>query len=193
MDESLLLQIKRLRRYNKNFQARHFLPELSLHKLMQKESICVTLAGLGVEPYHLHELAEEIVQRARKVFAILLLIGHGEAIQVIFKHDSLQKSSLDAKLPFAEPSLDKIFDDSSLASDFFERQWEFITPMFFRTLLPREFVHETILPFLGQESKGEGSFGKVAKYDIHPENHGFPHAGQQVRYRNLTTSWRLLT
>ena len=61
MDESLLLQIKRLRKNNKNFQARHFLPELSLHELMQKKSVCVTLAGFGVEPYHLDELGDSDV------------------------------------------------------------------------------------------------------------------------------------
>ncbi len=184
MEESLLHQIKRLRKNSKNFQARHFLPELSLNRLMQKKAVGVTLEKLGVKPYHLNELAEEIVQRARKVFAILLLVGQGEAIEVMFKHDSLQKSSLDAKLPFTEDSLENIFSDGSLASDFFERQWEFITPVFFRTLLPRVFENEMILPILDQTSKGEGSFGKVSKYEIHPENHRFPHASQQVSDRD---------
>lgn len=105
-------------------------------------------------------------------------LGNMNSMVLILKHDSLQKSSLGAKLRFAEPSLDKIFGDSSLASDFFKMQWEFITPMFFPTLLPRVFVTETILPFLGQESKGEGSFGKGSIYNIHPWNQGFPHAVQ---------------
>ena len=119
---SLLLQIKRLRRNNKNVQGRPFLPEISLHRLMQKNPVRLALAELGTKPYHLDELAEEIVQRARKVFAILLLSGHGEAIVVMFKHDTLQKSSLDAKLPLVEPLLETIFGDASLASDFFEKQ-----------------------------------------------------------------------
>ena len=186
MEESLLFQIKRLRRNNKNFRARLFLPELSLHKLMQKESVCTALAELKIEHYRREELAREIVQRARKVFAILLLIGHGEAIEVMFKHDSLQQLSVDAKLPFSERSLQILLGNDSLAGDFFERQWELITPVFSHTLLPREFEGETILPFLGQEPKGDGSFGEVWEYDIHPENHRFSHAGQKVRQHNPT-------
>ena len=181
MTESLLSQIKRLRRNNKNFQARPFLPEFSLLKLMRKGSVYATLSESKIKDYKWQELAEEIVQRARKVFAILLLIGHGDAIDVMFKHDSLQKSSLDAKLPFSEPSLQIILGDDTLAADFFEKQWEFITPVFFHTILPREFQDETILPFLAQESKGEGNFGKISRYDIHPENHRFSHAAQKVR------------
>ena len=181
MEETLLSQIKRLRRNNKNFHARLFLPELSLHKLLQKESVCATLAGLEIERYRREELAKEIVQRARKVFAILLLIGHGEAIEAMFKHDSLQNSSLDAKLPFSEHALQILLGNDHLAGDFFERQWELITPVFSHTLLPREFEEETILPFLGQDSKGSGSFGEVWEYHIHPENHKFSHAGQKVR------------
>ena len=63
--------------------------------------------------------------------------------------------------------------------------------MFFRLLLPRVFVIDTVLPFLGRGSKSEGRFGKVSQYDIHPEDHGLPHAGHQVRYWSLVTEERL--
>ena len=73
----------------------------------------------------------------------------------ILKHDSVQGSSLDAKLPFAELSSDKRFGGSFLTSDSFIRQWEFVRLIFFRALIPQVFVTNTIMPFLGQESKGE--------------------------------------
>ena len=37
------------------------------------------------------------------------------------KQDSLQKSSLDAKLPFTDPQLDKIFGDSSPVYELFRK------------------------------------------------------------------------
>ena len=91
------------------------------------------------------------------------------------KHDEL-----DAKLPLAERRLEEILGDAILASEFFEKQWEFITPVFSRTLLPRVFESETILPFLAQEFNGRGNFGDVFRYDIHLENQRFAR-GQQVR------------
>ena len=122
MKESLVSQIKRLRINNKNFGTRPFLSELSLHKLLQKESVCATLIGLKIEYYRREELVKEIVQRARKVFAILLLIEYGEAIEIMFKHDSLQNSSLDTKLPFSEHRLKTLLGHDILANDFFVKQ-----------------------------------------------------------------------
>ena len=176
MPDSLLPQLKRLRAANTNYQNRKFVSEISLYRLMQKDSIRAILANLGTEPYHLDELVEKIFKRARKVFAILLLVGHGEAISAMDKHDGL-----DAKLPLTEGRLEEILGDAILASDFYEKQWEFITPIFSRTLLPRLFESETILPFLAQDFNGKGHFGDVFRYDIHLENQRFAR-GQQVRF-----------
>lgn len=175
MEQPLVDQIKRLRHNNVNCDTRHFVPELSLYGLVQETSIRSTIAILKIERYYLEELVREITQRARKVFAVLLLIDHGELITVMFKHDSLQNSSLDDELPFEEPWLKKILGDTSPAFEFYERQWEFITPIFSLTLLPRTFADGTILPFLpGQQPIGQGSFGLVSRVDIHPENHRLP-------------------
>ena len=100
----------------------------------------------------------------------------------MFKHDSFQTSSLDGKLPLELARLTTILGDSSVAFDFFERQWEFITPVFSRTLLPRTFPGQTILPIMGQEVRGEGSFGVVSKLDIHPDNERFALATSGVSH-----------
>ena len=173
MTDTLIAQIKRLRRENKNFRFQHVVPELKLYSLMQARDIRRALSALQIESYHTEELVQEIRQRARKSFAILLFIERGHAITLMFKHDSLQTSNLDDKLLLEVLRLMTILGDSSIAFDFFERQWEFITPVFSRTLLPRTLPSETILPIMSQEVRGEDSFGVVSKLDIHPDNEKF--------------------
>jgi hypothetical protein len=78
-------------------------------------------------------LTDGILQGARKCFATLVLIRHGEAIAGFFRHDSLQRSHPDDRLPYTSEILQQIFDGETTSltiKDFFEKQWEFAIPFY---------------------------------------------------------------
>lgn len=150
---------------------------------MREDIIQDTLKQLKVEPYHRDELARKIFQGACKTLAILLLVGHGEAITKAFKHDSLQRSCPDDKLPMTRAQLSEMYSDDSstlLADEFFEKQWEFTTPIFCPTLLPRNLETQMILPFISKTPSGEGSFGTIWRIRVHADNYQLPWSNHEV-------------
>jgi hypothetical protein len=172
--ERLEDQIEALHLQNQNFERRHFVPEAALHRLMTEKSIASTLKRLEIEKYYIPRLVKDIMGQAWKVFAILLVIRKGEAILTMFKHDSLQNSSLDGKLPYTIDTLEKIFKQSSgkmTAAKFFKEQWDFAIPYFSRSILPRDLENDIILPIMDQKFIGKGSFGMVWGIDIHSDSH----------------------
>jgi hypothetical protein len=181
--EDLKDQIERLLLDTQNHEKRHFVPEKSLYRIMTEKSVRVALKRSAIKPYHVEELVKDIVSGARKVFAILTVIGCKEAIATMFGHDLLQTAPLDDKLPYSEELLNNIFSANSTrltASKFAKEQWEFVTPTFSQRVLPRTLEDRMILPFLQERPLGGGSFGMTWEIEIHAENHRLSVDGGKV-------------
>ncbi|KAK0712750.1 kinase-like domain-containing protein [Lasiosphaeria miniovina] len=141
----------------------------------------------------LHEIIDltyGILRGARRCFAILVFIGHGEAISSFFRHDSL-RSHPDDRLPYTSEVLQRIFEKnaaSSVVRNFLEKQWEFFVPIMHQHNIDRILDTNTILPFLQEEAVGEGAMGVVSKVKLHPQCHRLPlqkHEAirKQIKYR----------
>ena len=148
-----------------------FVPNSALESIMTYETISQTLQSInGYEPYHIPVHARHIESKARKTFAILLLIAR-EALILEF----LQRDLLDAKLPLRFIcDVDNMFLDAAGQRLFMENQWRFLAPEFSleRSLICKEFPEDTILPFTNEEPLGDrysmGTSGQMSKIWIHP-------------------------
>jgi hypothetical protein len=176
MDE-LVEQIESLRFRTTNNEGRCFVTKAELCSVVSELMIRVSLTELDLPLYQHKELVSNILQGARRCFAILLMIRSGSTIVHFFKKDSLQRSHPDDRLPFNPDLLAGIFGvkpDDLKVKRFLERQWEFATPVFSRLLLTRELAQGVILPFAHEDPIGEGSFGTVYRSTIHPQCHELP-------------------
>jgi hypothetical protein len=164
---------------SKNTDARYFVPETALFGVLSKSNILCCLRELGVLMHESAGLAQSILDGARKCFAILLLIDRGLNIAGFFRHDEMQRSTPDDRLPYTQEALQRIFRDGAspynrTVTKFLERQWEFAIPVLRADLIFREFQADVILPYVTRTNVGEGSMGTAWEIDIHPQCHNLP-------------------
>jgi hypothetical protein len=186
--DGLLSGIKRARSAHTNFEKRHFIPEAALIEVISEPSVKCSLRSVGVPFHEVADLTGSILRGARKCFAILILIGHGREISGFFRHDSMQKSSPDERLPYSLETLLQIFEKdatSLMIQDFLERQWEVAIPIMHQNMICRELDTRAILPFLCEESAGQGSMGTAWKIELHPECHQLPLESHKASPRRL--------
>lgn len=154
---------------------RFFVPHQSLYKLMTREKVLDVVKGCGEIPcYRLDETVEKIIKGGRRIFAILVLLkGEEKLISRFIEHDHFQHSPLDVKLPFSEDTLKSIIPDE-IVSDFYEKQWEFVAPIFSRNVVHRSLHEDIRLPFVQNKKIGEGGFGVVYEIELHPDHQRLP-------------------
>lgn len=174
MTTSLRQQIIGLRRRIANTDLR-FIPHRPLIRLLTNDAISAALHRTNLSELHrlqIPSIAQRITSGGRKVFAILVFLKDEEAMIVqFFKHDQLVPTPLDSRLPFSQEELTNIVPD--IASEFFERQWEFCAPIFSKGVLHRE-LHDSIhLPFVSEKSYGAGGFGDVYWFKLDKEQQTF--------------------
>lgn len=161
-----------------NTEKRYFIPETTLFDVVTESAVKQSLRSLQIPLHEINDVTTVIVQGARKCFAILLLIGRGEAITSFIKHDSLQRQSFpDYLLPYTTEQLQQRFeekDDTVVVSSFLEKQWEFAIPIMQRLTVFRKLDASAILPFLREELAGRGSMGTAWKVELHPQCHHLP-------------------
>ena len=178
--ESLKHEIMSLRVRNPEF--RYFIPHWSFYQLMSKKRIKEVLLTINTAAYSLEELITCILEGARRIFGILVLIQQPEYISSFIKNGPFQYqiAQLDHKIPFHYAQLETILP-KKIASEFYERQWEMAAPVFAKGTLPRLLEDETILPFLEDQGIGEGGFGMIYKTRLHASHHKFENlAGHTV-------------
>jgi hypothetical protein len=153
---------------------RHFIPQRALYKLLTREEILRLVTTCNVAPYHVNELVETIVNGARRIFAILILLkGEERFISRFVEFDDLQRSALDYKLPFSKERL-KFLVPVETVDDFYELQWEFVAPVFSRGVAHRVLDSKIRLPFVcDEDTRKEGGFGHIYEVQIHPDYHKF--------------------
>ena len=155
-----------------NTERRRFLPQDAIEKICTENNVCKILKTCQISSDQVDELARSILEGARRIFMVLILIDAPEAILKFVKHDQFHQGidQLDSKLPFSELELADLFGKTSLVGRFAEAQWELAIPTFTRRSIPRVLHDETILPILGTEFKGRGGFGEVTKIRFHPSH-----------------------
>jgi serine/threonine protein kinase len=176
--------IEEIRLANENHKGQNFVPEAELEALMTASRVRISLKSSGIPVHEQEELIGAICQGAKKCFAILLLIHRGKAITNFFKHDSLQSTFPDKRLPYSSDALQTIFGEvqqSLTVLKFLERQWDFTVPTFSKSILPRKLDRRVILPYLREEYIARGSFGVVWKAELHSQHHKLPLQHNQVR------------
>ena len=147
-------------------QNHYFYPHAKVEKLVSPEAVRRVLAECKVEPYRIHEASQYITDiGGHRIFAILVLIQAPNRFIDSIKHDSLQHSNPDHKLPIKLEQLQWL--SAVAAQEFYDRQWEFTAPFFSESALERVLPDNFVLPFLGKEiALGEGAFGQVFQINI---------------------------
>lgn len=152
--------------YCTNHETKSFVPEQNLYQLMTTEFTTAACSACQL-PFHQTEgVVEFIMNGARKLFAVLILISEEPSILKFIENDQFLASSIDQKMPFSIGSLNDV--DRTIAPDFFRVQWEFCTPTFPPAVLHRVLDNNIILPFLDEVKIAEGSFGVVYEVILHP-------------------------
>lgn len=186
MDE-LREKLESIRFENTNWEARHFIPDDKLFDVISESAINLALRSSAVPLHEIIDLTDSILRGARRCFAILVFIRHGEAISGFFRHDSL-RSHPDDRLPYTSEALQQIFEKdeaSSVVRNFLEKQWEFFIPIILQHSIDRILDKRTILPFLHEESAGEGAMGVVSKVKLHPQCHRLPLQNHEVARKQI--------
>ncbi|KAM6513270.1 hypothetical protein FALCPG4_015713 [Fusarium falciforme] len=169
--------IERLRFANTNSEHRYFIPEAALFEIVTESAVKLSLRSFDVPVHEVRDLTDGIMRGARKCFAILVSIDHGGAISGFFRHDLLQHSHPDHRLPYASEILKQVFEEdeaSPTIKRFLEKQWEFAIPILHQNMISRNLDTNVILPFLHEEPAGRGSMGTAWKIEIHPQCHRLP-------------------
>jgi hypothetical protein len=148
-------------------KAKFFMPHTALYKLLTRAVISEAVSSANfTEWYNVDHVVDQIFQGARRVFAILVVLNNQERLILNFiQHDNYQHS--DHKLPFKKETLESIFSDPAMATDFYEKQWEFCAPLLVRGVQHRALDIFTCLPFVEDIKIGEGGFGEVFRITLH--------------------------
>ncbi|KAK4210546.1 kinase-like domain-containing protein [Rhypophila decipiens] len=185
--EELREKLESIRFANTNWEGRYFIPDDDLLNIVSESAVKISLRSLAVPLHEITDLTDGILQGARRCFAILVFIRHGEAISGFFRHDSL-RSHPDDRLPYTSEALQQIFEKdeaSSVVRNFLEKQWEFFIPIMHQHSIDRILDKRTILPFLHEESVGEGAMGVVSKVKLHPQCHRLPLQNHEVARKQI--------
>lgn len=149
-----------------NAYNQHFVPEDKLHDMISTDMVA-TLLGKISPTYRADEIMTFILQRATKIFGILVLISEVDQITNFIEHDQFGTHQLDHQLPFTETRLAEILEDGFVASKFYDTQWEFVAVTFSGQVMPRTLEKRTVFPFLSQTYLATGGFGSTWKISIH--------------------------
>ncbi|KAI0867701.1 hypothetical protein GGS24DRAFT_484809 [Hypoxylon argillaceum] len=169
-----------------------FVPNGALEELITFDTITSTLAAVGLPAAELLLLARAIVERGRRVFAILVFINQVRDIKTLFK-----EGFTDEMLPVAyqaegdswqvrsyTPNSDNLdqgkvwvfFQDwkKSTIFSFCERQWMFLSPVFSKDQF-KYFLHrDAILPFVSAKGQTKQSyFSMVFHVKVHAAHQRF--------------------
>ncbi|KAK6527504.1 hypothetical protein TWF694_004487 [Orbilia ellipsospora] len=150
---------------------RKFIPLQSLYKLLTKEEIekavaaCIT-KDEGIPFYQQTDTVDWIFIHGKRVFAILVALGHQEHLILRFIERDFQ--TVDEKLPFPLDLLKEIIP--TLATEFFEKQWEFVSPIWSKNVIHREIPPGIRLPFTYNTKIDAGGFGDIYEIRLHPDH-----------------------
>lgn len=151
---------------------REFIPNSDFEAIMIYDAISQALQEApNFEPYDISAHASNIESKARRVFAILLIIKAEGAIVDFLQHDFV-----DANLPFSFVEVHKPCLEAAEERLFKEQQWRFLAPKLTisESSMCKDLNEQTVLPFTAEESMGKGystgTSGHISKIWIHPSH-----------------------
>ncbi|KAJ8133057.1 hypothetical protein O1611_g564 [Lasiodiplodia mahajangana] len=183
--------ILRLLVYNP-LENKQFVPNGALEELITFETITSTLATAGLSTREQVFLANVIVEKGRRIFAILVFINQVNDIKTLFN-----EGFTDEMLPVAYqdeddtwqvksyiPNSDNLNQEKiwvffqhwkkSTIFSFCERQWMFLSPVFTRQQFKYILHRDAILPFVSVKGQTKQSyFSMVFRVDVHPAHQRF--------------------
>jgi hypothetical protein len=172
------LRSKILRLSVKSLDGRNFFPEKDVAALPEDDLRLAVRSSIE-EVYRRDEAVQLVLRGGRKVFALLIILNEESMLVNFLETDTALSKSLDSRLPLTESALLSLFANSAhgdvIAKEFFDRQWEFIAPLFRLDISHRFFDDMTVMPFVwgSKTSAGEGAFGYVDKVTLHARHQGF--------------------
>lgn len=146
-----------------NVEKNRFIPLNKLRKLFTKDKIVALLKQNDVEIHLWAEATNAAMNNGLRLFATLASIRSIKLITRFLATDSFSGSQFDSKLPLSESDLSKILRDPNLCTQFFERQWRFLAPVFQEDQAYRELDDWVVLPFLRRRKIASGDFAVVYK------------------------------
>ena len=158
-----------------NSDGTDFILESKLFNLLTRETIKKG-CKLYTSPAHFREIVDTIFKGARKLFAILVVIGYPELIIDFFKSDQFQSSYLDHRLPIRTETLLLIVSELR-AKEFHQQQWEFCPLNISKSGIWCHLEPHVILPFKNNKFLAQGGFGNVFDVEIEDEYHGLGRIG----------------
>jgi hypothetical protein len=172
MDE-LRLKIHDLRKFRSQegpYTLLPFVPEAGLFSLLSRGTISNALADskFRLESHQREPTANEVVDGARKIFAILVELRLEDKLK-----KCLEKCLTDSTLPVVEEKrLGDIFPES--VAHFERLQWEYI-PLKFRQGAHKDLEPGRILPYVKNTKKSSGGFSTIFNITIHPSYQDWYH------------------
>ncbi|KAF2809499.1 kinase-like protein [Mytilinidion resinicola] len=147
---------------------REFIPRQALFELLTPENVRKEIDNVpAISFYHKDKVVDWVVTKGRKVFAILVLLKNEQRWLLSFiEHD--QFAQMDERLPFPLTFLQSTVPD--IAKEFYNRQWEFVSPVLSRNVMHRSFPSRIRLPFIKNKLFDKGGFGDVYEIELHPDH-----------------------
>lgn len=149
---------------------RKFVPRQALYELLTRDVVFDAIDKQeAIEWYHKDKFTDWIMRGGRRIFAILVVMKNEESsISYFISHDSFKETPLDEQLPFSVEVLNSI--NREIASDFYDRQWEFVSPILSKNVIHRILPCEVRMPFIHNRQIGQGAFGKIFEIRLHPDH-----------------------
>ncbi|KAK6352409.1 hypothetical protein TWF730_009236 [Orbilia blumenaviensis] len=150
---------------------RRFMPFQLFRSVLTPEKIeasILDIEGFNMEFFEKNDVIKWVTSHGRRIFGILVLLGGKEHFITKFIGRDFQGTKFDEKLPFSIAELEDIAPE--IAEEFYERQWEFVSPVWSKNAMHRELPSDVRLPFTKNERLGQGGFGVVYEITLHPQH-----------------------
>ncbi|KAI8680642.1 Protein kinase domain-containing protein [Fusarium sp. Ph1] len=148
-----------------------FFPESGWEGLLQRNEVKATLKKCQKDPPP-PNLVDFILNKASKIFAILIAMRQPESILTFYKNDFGQEN-----LPVESGCVEQMLKgdgwESDSISDFCDKQWWFTSPTFTKDKFRYEFVKCCHLPFTTADkgrSLGASNYSTVEERSIHVDH-----------------------
>ena len=180
---------KRLKaKYHKSrFSEQQFLPLDIVDEQITEDAIKAELSRKTPDRFRNRTLFSQVVEQAKKVFAVLVIIGEAQAIEAL-----LQEGITDKHLPLSRrgddenddvlvshdgkafPSFSQ-WEDDIRVDEFLDKQWIVQAPVLEYSSDELKFSNKHAMPFLAAIKVTHTRFSSVWKTNIHPAHQrGFP-------------------
>ena len=171
---NLKSQVENLRR--ENIRGEVYIPLLRLHEVLTPESVHAELKTANDDSLRvrLDEITTKVLEGAKVIFAILVVIKKVESVMHLIERNQLH----DRLLPFERWDKELGWDLSTFYP-FYEAQWEFLAPQFAHGTIVKRFGSKIVLPFQKNEMIDRGGFGTVYEISLDPDHQNLEMISQE--------------